>query len=358
MRILLLSRYSSPGATSRYRCYQFLPYLRDHDVEVVPCPLLGDEYLRALNSGTSIPVVNVAGGYLRRLAALMRRERFDLIWVQQEFFPWMPFTVERLLRSTRVPYAVDFDDAFFHRYDMHPLKSVRWLLGTKIDAVMRDAAVVVAGNPYLVARAETAGAKRIEILPTVVDLRRYQRKPRSESEAFVIGWIGSPGNARYLQSIAGALRALTEDPHTRLEFIGAGPPGTIDGVVATYKQWQENREAADLLGFDAGIMPLPDSPWEQGKCGLKLLQYMAAGLPVVGSPVGVNADIIEDGVNGFQAVTEADFIDRLSRLRKDPEMRYAMGAAGREKVVQEYSLDDAAPRLLQILHRAAGKSVQ
>lgn len=153
MRVLLLSRYAVLGASSRVRYLQYLSYFRAQGVEVAVEPLFSDDYVRALyEGGRRWP--NVFSGYWRRLLALFHARRFDVLIIEKELFPFLPAAAERFLRASGVPYLVDYDDALFHRYDQHGNPLVRGLLGRKVDVVMRQAAVVVAGNPYLAERAK------------------------------------------------------------------------------------------------------------------------------------------------------------------------------------------------------------
>ncbi len=354
-RVLLLTRYEPMGASSRYRSYQFLPYLQGQGFEVQAVPLLGDAYLRARYTGEGVSRGSVTAAYGRRLGQLLRSRRFDLVWLEKEALPWLPSGIEAYLLATGAPYVVDYDDALFHRYDQHPSWAVRALLGRKIDRVMRGAALVIAGNGYLAARAEAAGARRVAILPTVVDLERYPPVPATNNGTFTIGWIGTPVTARqHLETIRGPLETFCAGGTTRLVAIGSGDLGWR--VPVEVRAWSAATEVADLQGIDVGIMPLPDSPFERGKCGFKLIQYMACGRPVVGSPVGVNDDLIEPGVNGFKATTPEEWIGALGALRSSRDLRRRMGAAGRGQVERAYSLQVAAPRLAGLLREAAAGS--
>jgi glycosyltransferase involved in cell wall biosynthesis len=347
MNLLLLPRYGRLGSTSRLRFYQYLPHLEAHGVRVTSLPLLNDEYVRRLYAGERQSAASLARAYARRLAALLRARRFDLAWVEKEFLPWLPAFAPSLLR---IPYAADYDDAAFHRYDQHPNPLVRRLLGGKIDTVMRRAALVIAGNAYLAQHARQAGAPRVETLPTVIDTRRYGVTPPREPGSFRVGWIGAPVTVNYLRLIQPALERVIQ-PGTSLTLVGAADP--LGGrVPLESRPWSESTEVAEIQRFDAGIMPLPDEPFERGKCGYKLIQYMGCGLPVVASPVGVNTRIVEHGVNGFLAGTQDEWVAALDALRRDPALRQRMGAAGRAKVEQEYSLETAAPRLLAMLEAA------
>jgi glycosyltransferase involved in cell wall biosynthesis len=227
------------------------------------------------------------------------------------------------------------------------------MLGDRIDTVMRRADVVTAGNAYLAARAEAAGCPRVERLPTVVDSLRYvPREPGKEGRAVVLGWIGSPATAHYLHALAPVVERLQLRHEIRAVAVGA----RVDQVAGTPFQavaWSEAQESALLAGFDIGIMPLPDAPWERGKCGYKLIQYMACAVPVVASPVGVNREIVQPGVNGELAEGADAWEAALSRLIADPELRQRMGSEGRRRVEDWYSLQAQAPRLVTLLQEAA-----
>jgi glycosyltransferase involved in cell wall biosynthesis len=352
MNVLLLSRYTSLGASSRYRSYQYLPYLRTRGIQVTVAPFLTDRYLQRLYNGDRTSILDVAGAYLRRMAQLLNASHYDLLWIEYEALPWLPSLVESLFLSKRVPYVVDYDDAVFHYYDIHSSAVVRAVLGQKIDRVMRNSTLVIVGNSYLGDRARRAGARKIEILPSVVDLDRFLPREEQRNEVFTIGWIGSPTTEQYLSLLREPLGTLCHDGRAKLVAIGAR---RIDlaGIPFEIKPWSEANETALLHSLDVGVMPLIDSPWERGKCGHKLIKYMACALPVVASPVGVNPDIVREGVNGFLASSGAEWISALSRLRDDPSMGRAMGREGRKAVEQQYCTAVTAPKLAELLMQAA-----
>jgi glycosyltransferase involved in cell wall biosynthesis len=351
MRILLLSRYGSLGASSRVRYLQYLPYFHSQGAEVTVVPLFSDDYLRALYEGGSRRG-EVLRGYFRRLRALLGASRFDVVIVEKELFPFLPAVAERLLRFLGVRYVVDYDDALFHRYDRHASALVRGLLGRKIDTVMRHAAIVVAGNQYLAERARQAGAPRVEVIPTVVDTQRYQPLAREVNETPVVGWIGTPKSSRYLKTLIPVFEALQEKMPVRFVAVGARPED-FEGTPVEVWRWSEETEVASIQQFDIGIMPLEDSPWERGKCGYKLIQYMACGLPVVASPVGVNMKIVAPGENGLLADTPDEWERELwDLLHVDKLARQSMGAAGRKLVEEKYSVEAQAPRLWGALQEA------
>ena len=348
MNILLLSRYSHLGASSRVRFYQYIPYLETEGIHVTVANLLGSTYLEDLYEGRRRRFGDIIGAYIRRLGHLLKSKSFDLLWVEYEILPWLPAWAETMLSHLGVPYVVDYDDAVFHRYNMHPSAMVRVLLGSKIDAVMRCAELVTVGNEYLGNYARRAGAKRVSYIPSVIDLDRYNLIVQSENSVFSIGWIGTPATEKYLYLIHQALREVCKDGSARLILVGSNLT-ELNGVPTEIHTWSEQTEVAKIQRFDVGIMPMPDEAWAKGKCGYKLIQYMACAKPVIASPVGVAHQIIEDGKNGFLAATTADWVKALSVLREYRGLRERMGKSGRVKVERNYSLQITAPRLLSLL---------
>jgi glycosyltransferase involved in cell wall biosynthesis len=351
MRVLALTRYNSLGPSSRVRFYQYFPALISNGIEITVAPLLGSDYVRNLYAKKRQSVLSVVNAYLSRIVYLLKSHNFDLLWIEKELFPWLPTHADNLLLRPGIPTVIDYDDAVFHRYDQHANPVVRVLLGRKIDAIMHHATTVVVGNDYLADRARQAGAKRIEHLPSVVDINRYIVKKKTD-EQIRIGWIGSPVTAPYLGLIREALEEVTRQTGARLVLSGVGDQDPLPGLEKEILPWSEQSEVAHIQSFDVGIMPLPDGPFERGKCGYKLIQYMACGLPVVASPVGMNKLIVEQGKTGFQTSSNADWLKALLMLSKEPKLRHAMGQLGRKAVESEYSLQVTAPRLLKIFQEA------
>ena len=352
MKILLLTRYDRTGPSSRYRFYQFLPYLEKERFDVSVSPLFNEKYVYNLYSDQrAIKFLNPLGGYLKRISKSLFYHSYDLVWMEKEALPWIPQFIEKLLSKTSVPYVIDYDDAVFHRYDQHPNFLLRNLLSRKIEGIMARSTVVVAGNRYIADHAQRAGAQKVEILPTVLDLSRYRMKDTIDSPSFTIGWVGSPSTSRHIFVVAEALKDFCQKDNVEFRALGA-LQRDLDEIPGKLIPWNAETETEELTRFDVGIMPLPDTPWERGKCGFKLIQYMAAGLPVIASPVGVNSEIVEHGVNGFLARDTKEWIKYFEVLKGRPDLGREMGARGRKKVEEKYSLDVIAPRLISIFKEA------
>ena len=354
MKVLALTRYQQLGASSRLRFYQYLPALAAAGIEVQVAPLFSDDYVRGIQQDRR-SLLDIAVAYAQRMRVLRGNGQHDLLWIEKEIFPWLPAWFESLLLSRQAPYILDYDDAVFHYYDQHRSSVVRKVLGKKHREIMRGAALVVAGNDYLASYARDAGAARVEIVPTVVDLQRYPlggvRSTPVLAEIPRVGWIGQRATADFLRPLAPLIEQLRKQGKGRFTAIGIDAQQL--GLPMASVPWSEDTEVASLQALDVGIMPLLDGPFERGKCGYKLIQYMACGLPVVASPVGVNRQIVEHGVNGFLANAPREWEAALESLLADPLLRQRMGAAGREKVARSYSIQVTAPRLAGLLKAAA-----
>lgn len=356
VRVLALTRYGALGASSRMRSLQYLPALADAGLQVQVQALFDDAALAARYRRDGYNHGAVMHCFTRRVAALRTRRQFDVLWIEKEALPWWPEWVESaLLRG--VPYVLDYDDAVFHNYDQHPFALVRFFYGKRLDKLMSKATLVVAGNEYLAKRALAAGAKWVEVLPTVIDLARYPSYTAPIFKTDVVPrivWIGSPSTARYLHLLQKPLQLLSVKQNFVLRVIGADIQ--LPGITVECVPWSEATEVSLISACDVGVMPLLDSPWERGKCGYKLIQYMACGLPVVASPVGVNVDIVQDGCNGFLAVSTEAWVSALEKLLVNRELRTRMGKKGRALVEERYCLQVTAPRLADLLRQAAQKS--
>jgi glycosyltransferase involved in cell wall biosynthesis len=356
MKILALTRYGRQGASSRMRSYQYQPWLEAAGIHATIAPLFSDAYVRDLQQNIRDPI-KVARAYAGRFQILIASRRFDMLWIEKEALPWLPAGVEKTLLPGSVPYVLDYDDAVFHYYDKHRNSVVKSLLAGKHPALIKGAALVVVGNEYLAEFARRAGASYVEVVPTVIDLARYpvaSLKRAGGDAPPCVGWIGQPARASFLGAYASLFKRLSADGWARFAAIGIDAQRL--GLPMASIPWTEQTEVASIVRFDIGIMPLVDEPFERGKCGYKLIQYMACGLPVVASPVGVNRQIVEHGVNGFLAETPEQWEQALQTLLADPGLRQRMGQAGRQKVEQQYCIQVTGPRLAALLKNTASRA--
>lgn len=340
MKILVLTKYPALGPSSRYRFHQFLPALREAGHVVTVLPLMTEHYLEALFSRRRVGRAYLMQRLAARVSHCVSAARYDLVWIEGELVPFMPAPLERLLHALLPRRRVyDFDDANWLRYEG------KRLLHRKFRTILSSASGIVVGNHYL-ERYVRGFHHRVAVIPTVVDWGRYEDAAPTLSGR-TVGWIGSTSTVSYVDPIVPALRDLSRDPGFR--FVVVGAPFQVDGVTSEAHPWTAESEVALIESFDVGIMPLTATPWSEGKCGLKLIQYLATGVPAVASPVGVNSSIIHDSGGGFLADTTQEWSDRLRELLDDRPARVQRGGAGRDWVRSNMTVDAVAPRLIAFL---------
>ena len=346
MKVLALTRYGRLGASSRLRIYLYAPILQALGIDLQVSPLLRDGYLKRLYAGQATNWPEVFGYYLMRTVGLLRARKYDLLWIEKELFPNLPAWFEQALSALDVRYVIDIDDAIFHNYD-RSTNRYKKLLARKINKVMTGSALVLCGNDYLAEQARIAGARRVEMIPTVIDLERYQVLHPPMRERIVVGWCGSPSTAQYLDIVAPVLKVLSEEFSLQLRVIGA--KFACPGVDVDCRPWSEESEVREIQDFDIGIMPLKDAPWERGKCGYKLIQYMACGKPVVATSIEANDKIVLQDITGYLVSTMDDWMDKLRALILDTQKRRTAGMQGRDLVEKRYCIQVTAPRIARLL---------
>jgi glycosyltransferase involved in cell wall biosynthesis len=356
MKVAAFARYGPMAASSRQRLLQYIPHLRAAGIEVEWHALLDDAYIRSLGTGEAYPKWRIAQAYLRRLQQLRSSAGADLLWVYADLFPYLPARFERAVAGSGTPIVYDFDDAFFHRYDDSPSPLVRHLLGGKFAELLRDAAACCCGNTYVRDYAAQYCPNSI-VIPTVVDTNIYRPLAKKVGPApLVIGWVGSPTTWPNVRPLLTLLRELCADGRVRMKVVGAGSAAKRDRFPGLeLVEWSQAGEVAQVQTMDIGIMPLADLPFERGKSGYKLIQYMACGVPAVASPVGANIEILANGRAGILAASEDEWRDALVGLIDEPAARAKMGRTGRERVEECYSLSSQAPRLIEVLEAVTGQ---
>jgi glycosyltransferase involved in cell wall biosynthesis len=275
---------------------------------------------------------------LRRLQQLGSLADDDLVFFQRPMVELPTTWFERRAARGR-PSVFDFDDAFF--YDLGGRKKLREIVSL-VDHV-------IAGNRTLAEQAAAPG--KTTIIPTVVDTDRFRPLTVRDTRGpeVVVGWTGLRGNYPQLMTAYPGIAAALRRTGARLLLISNAPPPAALRPVAEYIPWRQATELEDLARIDIGLMPLPDTPFTRGKCAYKLIQYMALARPGVASPVGVNREVVTDGVDGFLPATPQDWEETLVRLIEDPILRARVGVAARARVEAAYSLRAVLPRYREIL---------
>jgi len=372
MKILIFSRYDFSQASTRVRFLQYFPFLKEEGFDVQIFPIIKNNGISGRKNIFFLVQSRLKSFYRVGKRLFMEKGKKTLILIHTELFPFLPFWLEYgyMLLLGKRNYVIEFDDAWFHRYDANKSWLVRMCLGRKIYSLMRHSVLVIAGNQYIADHAKFSGAKHVEIIPTVVDFEKYKRyllvskekqtisstsleitqlkDPSFHKNRPIIGWIGSPATTKFLVDIKNVIKWF--DHYEIANFVAFGAdPNQLKDLPIKVIPWQEHLELEILYQFDIGIMPLTDSLFERGKCGYKLIQYMACGLPVVASPVGVNKSIVVPNETGYFASTDEDWIKYLTALSNNFDLRKRLGTNGQTRAEIYYSLKAITPKYLSII---------
>jgi glycosyltransferase involved in cell wall biosynthesis len=358
MKLLVIApslRNTSPG--SRFRVEQWMPHFEANGVDCTYAAF-EDETLHELIY-TKGNTLRKAGAILRALgrrASLARRIReFDLVFLFEEAARIGPAILERAIRWLGAPLVYDFCDPIYLPYRSprnHYLARLKCI--GKTAAICRLADHVLVGNDALAEYALRYNPN-VTVVPLTIDTRLYLARtiPGAEGEPPVIGWSGSHSTVPHLERIRPVLQELSRRRRFRLLVVGE-PDYRIEGVDSVARSWSAAREVEDLHEMDVGIMPLPNDEWTERRSQLKVRQYMGVGIPTVASPVGVNRELIRNGVDGFLAESDDDWLSLLTRLLDDPGLRLAIGRRARASIEERFSSEVWAARVLQILDQVLG----
>ena len=361
LKVLALSPIPEEGAGCRFRVSQYIPYLRQAGFDVTVSPFYSRDYFS---------FVYRPGNYLRKaagFASLTRRRLkelssirdYDLVFLYREAIPIGPPYIERRIAKLGIPIVYDFDDAIFLPAVSEANKAFSFLKNPeRVSEILSISRQVTVGNEFLASYARRFNP-RVTVIPTAVDTTRFMPRtdpPPADGRKLVVGWIGSPTTFRYLESLKDVLAAVSARHPFTLKVSGAGRPVDFPGVDVQVVPWSMADEVSLFNTCDIGVYPLTDDDWSRGKCGFKAIQCMACGVPVVAAAVGVNREIITHGVNSMLASTTQDWIDHLSTLLTNPDLRRAMAIAGRRTIDACYSLRVTAPQLAAVLTAAARSS--
>lgn len=347
MRVTAFTKYDREAASTRQRFLQYVPPLAEAGIELTYRPLIDDAYVRSLATGEDWSRLSILRAYAQRFIELLRGSDSDILWVHGELFPYLPLAFDRLVFRSGTPVVYDCDDAFFVPYEEHSSGMVRKLLSGKVEALIAGATAATCGNEFLVDHAKRFCSNSL-LFPTILDTTIYRPAPPTKSDAMTIGWIGSPSTWENVRPILPILADVCAERGARFRVVGAGNAAAVDEFPCMdLLPWSEESEVRDVQSFDVGISPLLDAPFQRGKSGYKLVQYMACGVPAIASPVGANTDVLNTEC-GIFAATPEEWRRALTRLLNDVALRQRLGSAGRVRAVEHYSLHVHAPRLIRL----------
>ncbi|HIP21002.1 MAG TPA: glycosyltransferase family 1 protein [Sulfurimonas sp.] len=358
MKILALTKYSHEGPSSRYRFYNYQECFEKQNIQMEIKPFFSKSYFASVGKIKKLFIIFMS--YLKRLFLvfhlLVHKEKYDLVLVEYELFPYLPAWFESILKKRGIKYIVDYDDAIFHKYNMHSNVLVRSVLKNKIAKVMVYADHVIVCNAYLEAYAKKHNEYTLR-LPTVVLLDKYKKKMKvftKEDNVFVMGWIGSRTTSVYVLEILPVIKRFVEKyKNVRFDLLGFDRTLLSNKEIGKYHlniiDWLAEKEIENILTFDVGIMPLHDDPWSKGKCGFKLVQYMSCKKPVIASSVGMNCTLVKEGENGFLVTSVDEWFSAFEKLYLDVNLRKKMAESNFLKIETEYNHEKNCQKYVKLL---------
>jgi len=354
-RILFLTQGDLETPSSRHRVYQYLPALEKAGYEAVVHPAVrSEEHYEAFIARTWPGLMQrLFSTFTRRVRDLHQLRDFDYIYVQKPILPAPLFNIElRIAREAKMIF--DFDDAIYFKKPGGNMVAQLWPQAQRISQICKRAHRVVVGNKHLGDFVQKLKVDPI-ILPTGIDTDIYEEQSRynkRDHKISVLGWVGSPATSTELNLIVPSLIDL----HSKAPFVCrviGGAPATIPvRFPIEWRDWSLEKAISDVAHLDIGLAPMRDTPWNRGKCGLKVLQYWGAGVPVVASPVGVYKQMIRDGENGMLASNREEWTEKILALLKNADLRRKVVEGGRQTVREHYSLKALAPQFISIFEEA------
>ena len=342
VKVLALTVKPLLAPDTRYLILQYIEPFARRGITVDHRSLFGDRLHRLFQQPGGVPLKMLcySAAWVGRAVEIARSARgYDAVWISRELSPIGPPLLERLLLGMHKKVVLDIDDAIFlpdeatTSFIHHRLRDFG-----KFEATAGSYAAIICGNSFL-ADYFTRFSNRVHVIPTVVSMARYGAVEHRPSSAIRIGWIGMPSNAPHIDMLEKPLRSLRKAMGVQAIIVGVTEKRPWDDGGLQYVPWELARELDYFADFDIGVMPLRDFAFAHGKCAFKIIQFMAAGVPVVASPVGANAEVIRDGENGMLAASDTEWETKLGMLAADSRLRRTMGREGRRTVADGYSLE-------------------
>ncbi len=360
MRILFICPYPSGEAPSqRFRYEQYFNILKENGHTYSTSSFLTHSAWKIVYKPGHLTskVFAIFKGYFRRVFDLFRAPFYDAIFIHRESapfgIPWFEWLITKVFRKYTV---FDFDDAIWIPNASETNKNLTMMLKRfgNTAKICSWSSVVSVGNSYLGDYAYKHN-KRVVINPTTIDTDEYHNTTASHSnEVFVIGWTGSHSTVQYLDELYPVFKELEKKYDFEVHVICDVPP-KFQLKSLKFVKWSKINEIDDLLKFNVGLMPLREDIWAKGKCGFKALQYMALGIPAIVSGVGVNAEIVDNGINGFVCKTTSEWYDALEKIISDPSFLKKLSEGTRQKIVDNYSTRSNKENFLRLFDKEKRK---
>lgn len=330
----------SPG--QRFRFEQYLDFFKKNGFEFDFSNIItkeDDDFL--YNKGKYLKKANLARKtWSIRKGDLVKADEYDIIFIFREALLTGSTYFERMFSKSKAKIIFDFDDAIWLPNVSAGNKILQFIKNPKkTDEILAVSDMVFAGNQYLADYAKSF-CKKVKVIPTTIDTSYHKRSLKENNERVCIGWTGTQTTLKYLELLEPVFRELTIKYGDKIYFkVICDVPLHINGLKIVNEKWNKETEIQQLEEIDIGVMPLTDDQWSKGKCGFKGLQYMAMESAALLSPVGVNTEIITDGENGFLIRSNLEWIEKLSLLIENKDLRKELGQNGRKTIEQKFSVN-------------------
>ncbi|OGQ61239.1 MAG: hypothetical protein A3G92_07435 [Deltaproteobacteria bacterium RIFCSPLOWO2_12_FULL_38_8] len=362
LSILFVPACTRLAPSTRYRVYQYLPYLKKLNIAYKIYPINGEWITQNMIKSTHFGILRKLIYYthltlekiVRFFGVLYFASQYKVIFFQRTTFP---FFLEKLIWLVNKNIIFDIDDAIFlpdNKNEKLFYRLKKLVKASETPAILKISKWSIVENKYIESYVKKYCKNVIQIIGPI-DTHKIPintKESSTQNLPVTIGWIGSPSTAAYLKVLSPVFKLLHQKYEIRLKLIGAGDDRhPLSDIEVISEPWKEETELFHLQSFDIGVMPMSDDEWSRGKLGIKMLQYMASGIVPVVSHTPTNEEVIQNGTNGFLVKTQQEWVDTLSLLIENPKLRIELGLNGRRSVEKLYSLDKATGQLFQIINQ-------
>ncbi len=342
-KIVVFTKYSAKGPSSRYRTFNYLPFFEPfYEFDIFP--LFDDKYINALYSDSKgvSPIYIIKCFIKRALQVLFISNKYKLVIIEYELFPYFPPIFEKLLKWRGINFILDYDDAVFHNYDSSSNKVIKYLFKNKISSIAAIADHIITGSPYLTSYFLNF-SKTVTEIPTSIEFDKYEKFPilSKPINYFRIGWLGTNSTSINLIPLIPAFQYISNKyPYVIFSFCGISGDtvSKFDKFHFEVHTWSQENELRFLRNLQMGIMPLTNDKFNQGKCGFKLIQYMAMGKPTISTPLQANVKIDHHNGNLF-ANDYVEWISAFENVIINYDQFETIGLKNRNSVKLYYSIE-------------------
>lgn len=352
MKILFIVPYPIASAPSqRFRFEQYFEALKKEGIQYEVQSFIDEATWDILYKKGFVlkKIFGILKGFLRRKLLFFKLRQYHRVFIHREAAPIGPPIFELMLAKVfRKKIIYDFDDAIWLENVSESNKIVsklKWY--SKVSSIIKWSEKISCGNDFLCGYAKMYN-KNVVLNPTTIDMFNLHNETKNQnSDKFVIGWTGTHSTIKYLEPIVPVIEQLEKQfDFDFLVISNRKPDWNLKSL--KYLDWQKETEVADLLKMNIGLMPIPDDDWAKGKCGFKALQYMSLGIPALVSPVAVNKEIVDNGINGYWCNSNEEWKTAITTLIQDADLRVKMGVAAKEKIKNHYSVESNTVNFLNL----------